>query len=109
MRGMRRRGETDHRPSPLGGMSLVFQVPSGGSLTVFPDEGEAEFSYGHGANRRVPLHDLRYCPECLRLGRFPFLEEAAYCQEHDNCAMDFDLEDFERFQLLALLQRQKSP
>lgn len=109
LRGAWRRSGTKNGAAPGTGWTLVFQVPQGGSLTIFPDEGEAEFSYAHGASRRVPLHDLRYCPECLRVGRFPFLEEPADCQDHDDCALDFDLADFERFQLVALLQRQRTP
>lgn len=110
MRGTwRSTGAAEGAAPPAGPAPLVFRVPRGGSLTIFPEEGEAEFTFAHGASRRVPLHDLRYCPECLRVGRFPFLEGGPRCEEHHDCAMEFDLEDFERFQLVALLRRQRSP
>lgn len=77
----------------------TFRV-GGESVEVAIRAEETTIAYASGSERSVPTGDLRFCPECLREGGFPLVEDGGPCPVHDEPLLPFSLEDYERFKLL---------
>jgi len=84
-------------------MNLTYRIGSKEKVLVHIDSFEAEFNYGNGANLRIPITELRFCPECLKKGDFPFVEDGE-CSIHNIHPLPFNLQDFERFRILGMLE-----
>lgn len=68
----------------------------------------ATFYYANQTHRSIPLYRLKFCPDCLRDKNYPFSEDDLICQRHKTPFLPFDLETFERFQIIALMENNTS-
>ncbi len=84
--------------------TVYFYEIRGEVVRINIDTEIATFHYANQTNRSIPLHRLKFCPDCLRDKKYPFSEDDSICQRHKTPFLPFDLETFERFQIIALME-----
>jgi len=76
---------------------------NGETITVTIGEEFAEFEYSNGTSSEVALSDLKFCPSCVKEGRYPFSRHGDRCPVHEIEYFDFDIKRFEEFKVLSKL------
>lgn len=84
--------------------TVYFYEVRGEVVRVKIDTETATFDYVNQTNRSIPLYRLKFCPDCLREKKYPFSEDDSICERHKTPFLPFDLETFERFQIIALME-----
>jgi len=84
--------------------TVYFYEIRGEMVRIDIDEEIATFHYANQTNRSIPLQRLKFCPDCLREKKYPFSEDDSICQRHKTPFLPFDIETFERFQIIALME-----
>lgn len=88
--------------------AIYFYEIRGEMVRIDIDAESATFHYANQTHRSIPLYRLKFCPDCLRAKKYPFFEDDSICQRHKTPLLPFDLQTFERFQIIALMENNKS-
>src|SRR3989338_10261508 len=77
----------------------------GRPVTVALSPESANIRYENGSEEFVDRDELAYCPDCVREHVFPFQGRSTRCPAHGTDVLAFDLDEYERFELLGTIRR----
>lgn len=66
-------------------------------------EAIATIEYSNGTVSEVPVSELKFCPSCVKEGKYPFSRHGDSCPTHKVEFFDFDITRFEEFKVLSQL------
>ena len=76
---------------------------NGEIIEVTIGEEFAFFEYSNGTSSEVPLSELKFCPSCVKEGRYPFSRHGDSCPIHKIEYFTFDFTRYEEFRVLSKL------
>ncbi|HID71849.1 MAG TPA: hypothetical protein EYP29_03785 [Thermoplasmata archaeon] len=63
----------------------------------------ARFEYSNGTTAEIPLDELKFCPSCVKEGKYPFSSDGGACPLHKMEYINFDIKRYEDFKVLSQL------
>ena len=76
---------------------------NGEIVVVTIGEEFAFFEYSNGTSSEVSLSELKFCPSCVKEGKYPFSRHGASCPIHRIEYFNFDMKRYEEFKVISKL------